>query len=339
MPYLYKTDQNMENNIPWNIIAKNLKSQATTEEQALLESWLKEDDNHFKILSEIQNVYTLTSSIPPFFYPDKEKAWRKIYRQTQNSGLKVRKLFNRLKYTAAAVVLLLLGFSLFWIYNEYTREEFLQYSEIIAPPGQKTLVVLPDSSYVWLNSGSSLKYSGNFNVKEREVVLNGEAFFDVKKDETKKFRVQTGILTVQVYGTAFNVKNFGNDCFQEITVSDGRVGISDNNKELRQLSPGEQATLNKNTNILSFSVVNPEIVSSWKNNEMKFDNTPFSEVIKYLERWYGVSINIDPSMVGKHNYTFKIKSESLTEMLEKIKLMTPIEYEINGKDVKIRYTH
>ncbi len=329
----------MENKIPWNIIAKNLKSQATTEEQAILESWLKEDDNHLKTLSEIQNVYTLTSSIPPFFFPDEDKAWTKIDRQTGTGEKKVIQIFNQIKYTAAAVILLLLGFSLFWIYNEYTQENFLQYSEIIAPPGQKTLVVLPDSSYVWLNSGSSLKYSGNFNVKEREVVLNGEAFFDVKKDETKRFRVQTGILTVQVYGTTFNLKNYENDLTQEITVSEGKVGVSDKTKEIRQLTPGQQVILNKNTKKLSFSVADPDIVSSWKNNEMRFDNTPFAEVVKYLERWYGVSINIDPLMVGKHNYTFKIKTESLTEMLEKIKLMTSIEYEINGKDVIIRYTH
>lgn len=329
----------MENNIPWNSIVKNLKGYATQDEQATVESWLNEDESHSQILSEIQNVYNLTSSIPQYFYPDKEKAWRNIDRQTRSSGAKVRQLFNRLKYTAAAVILLLVSLTFFWFYQDNTQEVFRHYSEIIAPPGQKTMVVLPDSSLVWLNSGSSLKYCGNFNVKAREVVLTGEAFFDVKRNEAKKFSVRTGILSVQVYGTAFNVKNYENDNFQEITVSEGRVGISENMKELKQLTPGQQAVLNKNTNKLTFSKADPAIVSSWKDNELKFDNTPFTEVVKYLERWYGVSINIDPSMIGKHQYTFKIKTESLTEILEKIKIMTPIDYEINGKDVHIKYTH
>jgi transmembrane sensor len=338
VPYSYKTDQMMVNNIPWNSIVKNLKGQTTPEEQVILENWLNEDESHSQILAEIRNVCSLTSSIPPYFYPDKEKAWQKIDRQTRNSGVKKNERFNWLKY-AAAVTLLLVSFTLFWTTQTDMQERFQQYSEIIAPAGQKTLVVLPDSSYVWLNSGSSLKYNGNFNVKDREVVLTGEAFFDVKRNEAKNFRVQTGILSVQVYGTAFNVKNYEDDSYQEITVSEGMVGISDKTRELKQLTPGQQAVLNKTTNKLTFSKADPEIVSSWKNNELKFDNTPFAEVVKYLERWYGVNIDIDPSMLGKHNYTFKIKTESFTEMLEKIKVMTPIDYEINGKDVRIRYTH
>lgn len=329
----------MENNIPWNSIVKNLKGQASPDEQAALERWLNEDESHSQILSEIQNVYSLTSSIPRYFYPDKEKAWRKIDSQTRSSGAKVTQLFNSLKYTAAAVVLLMVSLTLFWNYHARTVEDRRHFSEIVAPPGQKTMVVLPDSSLVWLNSGSSLKYNGNFNVKDREVVLTGEAFFDVKRNEAKKFSVRTGILSVQVYGTAFNVKNYENDGCQEITVSEGRVGISDKTGELKQLTPGQQAVLNKSTNKLTFSKADPAVVSSWKDNELKFDNTPFAEVVKYLERWYGVSINIDPSMIGKHQYTFKIKTESLTEILEKMKVMTPIVYEINGKDVRIRYTH
>jgi transmembrane sensor len=329
----------MENNIPWNSIAKNFKGHASPDEQVALENWLKEDESHSQILSEIQNVYSLTSSIPQYYYPDKEKAWRKINRQTRSSGDKARQLFNRLKYTAVAAVLLMVSLTMFWNYHTRTVEERGHFSEIVAPPGQKTMVVLPDSSLVWLNSGSTLKYNGNFNVKDREVAVTGEAFFDVKRNEAKKFSVRTGILSVQVYGTAFNAKNYEDDQLQEITVSEGRVGISDKTRELKQLTPGQQAVLNKSTNKLTFSKADPDIVSSWKDNELKFDNTPFTEVVKYLERWYGVTINIDPAMVGKHHYTFKIKTESLTEILEKIKVMTPIAYEINGKDVRIRYTN
>jgi ferric-dicitrate binding protein FerR (iron transport regulator) len=329
----------MGNNIPWNSIVKFLKGHATPNEQADLDHWLKEDEAHSQILFEIQQIYSLTSSIPPYFYADKEKAWKKIDRQTQSSGEKVRQLFNRLKFTAAAVALLLVSLTMFWTYHTRTLDERRNFSEVVAPPGQKTMVVLPDSSIVWLNSGSSLKYNGNFNVKHREVLVTGEAFFDVKRNETKKFSVRTGILSVQVYGTAFNVKNYDNDMLQEITVSDGLISINDKTNELMQLKPGHQAVLNKTTNKLTFAIADPEIVSSWKNNELKFDNTPFTEMVKYMERWYGVNIDIDPSMIGKHNYTFKIKTETLTEILEKIKVMTPITYEINGKDVKIRYTH
>lgn len=327
----------MESNIPWSSIVKNIKGQLTTQEQQSLDNWLKEDDNNLKILSEIQNIYSLTSYIPPYFYPDREEAWKNI-----NSKINIYKRNRKLvvswfKYVAAAIAVLLIGYSSLIIYHNIKIENSQYYSEIIAPPGQKTLVLLPDSSSVWLNSGSTLKYGVDFNVNNRNVVLDGEAFFDVKKDKTKKFVVQTGTLFVHVYGTSFNVKNYSDEYLQEITVKEGRVGVYDKNKALKQLTPGQQVLLNKSTKKLTSSNADPDIVSSWKDNELKFDNTPFATVVKYLERWYGVNINFDPTMNGKHNYTFKIKTESLTELLEKIKLMTPIAYEVNGKDVKIRY--
>jgi transmembrane sensor len=329
----------MEHQIPWDIIVRDLKGQATPEEVASLNHWLENDIAHVKILSEIHDVYRITAKLPPVFNPDKEHAWKRINRQTGNSRFRIRQMLDRLKYAAAALVLFMASFTFFLIYQANTRETLHRFTEVIAPLGQKSMVVLPDGSSVWLNSGSSLKYQGNFNIREREVFLNGEAFFDVRKDEAKKFRVQAGILTVNVYGTSFNVKNYEDDVLQEITVSEGMVGISDKRGELKQLTPGLQAVFNKNTKKISFIQANPEVVSSWKYNELKFDNTPFTEVIKYLERWYGVNIKIDPSMVGKHNYTFRIKTESLTEMLEKIRLMTPINYNIDGKDVVIKYTN
>src|SRR6056297_305276 len=96
-------DQRMRNHIPWNIIVKTLKGEASPEEQAILENWLKEDEEHFKIFAEVQDVDALTSSLPTPFYPDKEKAWRKIDRRTRGSGQKRRQMVNRLKYSAAAV--------------------------------------------------------------------------------------------------------------------------------------------------------------------------------------------------------------------------------------------
>jgi transmembrane sensor len=331
----------MENNIPWNIIAKCFRKQATPEELDRLENWMKSGEENKKIVEEIFNVYTVTGTLPPLLTPDKEKAWKRIERYITRSGNPIKPLFEKFKYVAAAVAILLIAVTAFWIASPTSNDApaLQQYTEIVAPLGQKAKIVLPDSSYVWLNSGSSLKYRGSFNIKEREVFLKGEAFFDVKHNKSKGFRVKTGILDVNVYGTAFNVKNYDNDTHQEITVAEGKVGVSGRGKEIRQLMPGEQALLNKKSNKFTFAKTDPEIVSSWKNNELIFDNTPLTEVIKYMERWYGVNITIGSEMKGKHNYTFKIKTESLTEMLEKMKVMTPLSYNIDGKNVKIHYTN
>jgi len=337
VPELKSTE--MRTNIPWDNIIKSFGKEATPYELAEIAEWLGEDEANQSVYDEIYNVYSVTSVLPRPINPDKVKAWEKIGRQISKRPLPAKQLFGKLKY-AAAVIILLVGFASVWLVdNSRDNQIFRQYTEIVTPLGQKTMVVLPDSSLVWLNSGSSLKYKGNFNIKEREVTLEGEAFFKVKKDQSKKFRVRTGILNVDVYGTSFNIKNYKNDKFQEITVSEGKVGISDKTNEIRQLTRGEQAVLNKESKKIVFANNNPEVISAWKNNELIFDNTPLEEVIKYLERWYGVKIKIDTAMQGKHNFTFKIKTESFREMLEMMKVITPLDYEINGKEVTIRYAH
>jgi len=328
----------MKENTPWNIIVKYLQKRATAEEIKELNLWLKEDRENENLLAEAYHVFAVSGSLPPPLTPDLEKAWQKINRKLTPNVHPANQWLEKIKYAAAAVAILLIGFSTLWMVTSVKNKQILQQqTEIISPLGQKSKVVLPDSSVVWLNSGSSLKYRGNFNRKEREVVLEGEAYFEVFKNKSKKFRVKTGILNVDVYGTAFNIKNHSDDNFQEITVSEGRVGISGKTGEIRQLTRGDQAILDKKTNKIVFTQNSPEVINAWKNNELIFDNTPLEEAIKYLERWYGVQIAIDKAMIGKHNYTFKIKTESFREMLEIMKVMTPIEYEINGKEVKIQY--
>jgi len=329
----------MGKNIPWNIIGKCFGEQAAREESDRLDNWLEEDKENKKILAEIYNVYSLSGTLPQTIHPDKEKAWEKIDRLTSNKITPLIRFIKNFRYAAAAAAILIASIIVFLLINTRHPKVLQQYTEIVSPLGQKSLIILPDSSLVWLNSGSSLKHKGSFNVKEREVILEGEAFFNVKEDKSKLFRVKTGILNVDVYGTSFNIKNYENDSLQEITVSEGEVGISGGLKKSKKITKGEQALLNKNSNKISFVNTDPEIVSSWKNNELIFDNDPLTEVIKYLERWYGVNITIDKEMLGKHNYTFKIKTESFIEMLEKMKIMTPLVYEINGKDVKIKYTN
>jgi len=327
----------MYNNIPWNIIIKSIQNQADNNELAELDIWLKKDKENRKTFSEVFNIYSVTSKMPEPLSPNMQEAWKRIESYIKEES-PVIELFKKYKYIAASVAILIISVTSIWYSNNRNVQILDNYTEIFAPPGQKTKVVLPDSSLVWLNSGSSLKYKGDFNVKERKVILEGEAFFDVRKNKSKLFRVETGILYVNVHGTSFNIKNYENDTIQEITVSEGKVGIYDISKEIRQIAGGQQAMLNKNNNKISFSKSDPEVVSAWKNNELIFDNTPIGEAMKYLERWYGVNIKLDNSISEKHNYTFKIKTESFIEMLEKMKLMTPLTYEINGEDVLLKYT-
>ncbi len=323
------------NATPWHIIGKYFEKKADSEEVGVLSRWLEEDKLNQKVMIDAFYGYVASGNLPKQPSPDKKRAWGKINKKISQKRHPKTILLQTLKY-AAAISVLIVAFSALWAGYGLLPQ---QCTEIVAPLGQKSIVVLPDSSLVWLNSGSTLKYNGFFNMGKREVTLNGEAYFDVKKNKVKRFSVKCGSLSVNVYGTEFNIKNYDNDIFQEVTVAEGRVGISDENGEIRQLTKGDQALLNKQTNKIEFAHCSPDVISTWKNNELIFDNTPLEEAIKYLERWYGVNIAIDQKMEGRHKYTFKIKTESLREMLEMMKIMTPLRYEINGKEIKIKYAN
>lgn len=330
----------MEQNAPWHLFFKCFKNQASSEEIDEVNRWLQKDPENLKMLEELYRVYSVSTRIPQPLRPDTRVAWRKVSQKISSRSNSVKSLFNRFKYAVASAAIIVISLTIYGITGLLKNNQLdLRYTEITTLPGQKTSVMLPDSSLVWLNSASTLRYNRGFNSKERKVSLNGEAFFEVRKDKSRKFRVETGSLCVDVYGTSFNIKNYMSDPVQEVTVAEGIVGISGYSREIRRLTKGEQALLNKDSGKISFIREDPDLVTAWKNNELIFRNTPVEEVIKYLERWYGVNIKIDGIMKDKYNYTFKVKTESFREMLEMMKIMTPLDYEISGKDVTIRYNN
>lgn len=323
---------------PWHIFLKYFQNQATPEELAEIKNWLGEDIENLEMLDEVFNIYTVSTVLPPPLSPDTRKAWSRVDQKISSKPTR-KPLKYRLRYAIAIAAMLVFGLMLWGVIDNYWRFDRLsnQFTEVVTLPGQKTSVILPDGSKVWLNSASALKYPTNFNDRKREVILSGEAFFEVHKDKSKKFKVKCGGLDVDVYGTSFNVKNYPDENSQEVTVTEGIVGIASNSKEIRRITLGEQATINKESGEIIFDKENPDLVSAWKNNELIFRNTPIEEVIKSLESWFGVNIIIDNQMIGRHNYTFKIKTETFKEVLTMMQVMMPFQYKINGKDIEIKY--
>ncbi len=323
-----------------SLIIKEIKGETSTNESLALDQWINENSENQKIYNELWSAYALTAPDINLFYPDKEVAWSNIINKIVLPKEKRGWVIQLIRTAAAAVIFFLIGIGVQYFRTEKTPPDFLnQYSTVIVPEGQKSMIVLPDGSNVWLNSGSSLKYRNSFNAKIREVEIEGEAYFEVTKDKSRMFRVNTGEVNVEVYGTTFNIKNYKEEKNLEVTVETGNVGVLRGGAKLADLTAGKQAVINTGTFGTTLNTARVDVVTSWKNNELIFDDTPFEEVIRYLERWYGVNITIDQKMKKKHNYTFKIKTETLTELLKLLKVITPLEYKIDGKDVTIRYSN
>ncbi len=329
----------MAQKTPWHVFPRYFRNRATPGEVAEINNWLGEDSENRRMLEEVYNIYSLSAVLPPPLTPDTQKAWQMVDQKIFIKKTTVKSFGNRFRYVAAIAAALVFGLMVAGVIHSYVRSSRFsdQFTEVVTQPGQKTSVTLPDGSIVWLNSSSSIKYPASFNIKNREVAMTGEAFFEVKKDPSKTFRVESGDLYVEVHGTSFNVKNYPEENAQEVTVAEGVVGLKSSSREISRLTKGERAIFNKITENIAVTKENPVLLTAWKNDELIFRDTPVEEVVKSLEGWYGVNITIDREMAGKHNYTFKVKTESFREVLDMMKLMSPISYVINGKEVEIKY--
>ena len=209
------------------------------------------------------------------------------------------------------------------------------YTEISTPQGSRMQFTLPDGSTGHLNGGSSLKYSVNFSDK-RNINLSGEAYFEVKKDKKHPFTVQTKFADVQVFGTRFDVCAYEGDKQVLTTLEEGSVKVLNKvEKSSSMLNPGEQNVISTTNGKMQNIQIKTNLYTSWKDEMLRFDNSPFDEVIKKMERWYGIKINLDKSLKYSENYTFTVKTESLKELLGLLSITTPMSYEIDGNTVMI----
>lgn len=333
-----------ERQIPYELLAKYLSRQCTQAELEEVNRWLNEDAEHPLLLEKLKRQWEAVQvDASVFVIPDKAAVWNKVQARIRDKAKQVpmysRSLLIRVS-SVAAFIALVLGFSLSFLLNG--QKESWQASQfenvVMVPSGQKTQLVLPDGTLVWLNSGSRLSYNYQYSTKDRVVYLEGEAFFDVKKDTQYPFIVKAGAVDVKVHGTAFNVSAYADEDDIMVALLRGKVSLlsATDQKLLAYLSPDQEATVSKRSLSCRVESCDASIESSWHHNLLKFDGTPAKEVWKKLERWYGVDIalsNVSPSQA----YWFTIKTESLTELLEMINKITPIEYKLDGKEVTIRY--
>ncbi|KPL26619.1 MAG: hypothetical protein AMS23_01110 [Bacteroides sp. SM1_62] len=315
--------------VPWKRITEYLEDGALSPGQEILD-WINESPENHKLFEEIIDIWRLTGEIPVPFTPDKSQAWEKLSSSIYKTPY--RKLL-RWSYRVAAILLAIaLGFAL------HTLIGFLkpvQTVEVISPMGQKSCVVLPDGSKVTLNGGTNLKYPARFENRELNMELSGEAFFEVAGNSSREFIVNLSVMSINVTGTEFNVKSYIDDSEIEVALKEGSITLLRGQKNMATLKPNEAASYNRINGTLDIQIKDIDIITAWKNDELVFDNTPFSEVAKYLERYYGVNVKLDPALGNAHNFTFKVKTESLREILKLLNLITPINYTIEGKNVAI----
>lgn len=248
---------------------------------------------------------------------------------------KIKLLNFRLQIAALLIVGLIVS-SLFIFRLAFHNPSLGQLQTVSTPYGAKTNFKLPDGSSVWLNSGSTLSFQSHFGTN-RLVNLNGEAFFDVKKN-SKPFIVLTKSGAVEVKGTIFNVKAYSGENFQTTLVR-GAVKVKENNSNREiTLKPSQQAEINDKDLIVKD--VETDIFDSWKNGKLIFRNEYLPVVAKRLERWYNVKIELaNDKRLSEISYTGTLEMETFSEVLQLLRITAPINYTYDEKTRVIKITY
>ena len=309
------------------LIIRYLENNFSTEEEQLLLEWLKASEENSIVFLTFKKIYMLRKikhySDPIF----QENALLKFNQRTQLIQKKQRRVFilKYTKYAAIFLVLISLPF-IFWLLNKEVPIELTTIK--VGLSDSVRTVVLPDGTKVWLNNGSTFSYPVAFAKDERKVIIEGEAYFDVKTDSLHPFYVQAGGIRVRVYGTSFNVNTNSANSTIETTLVRGKVSLqTKQGRELVRLLPGQKAQYKEITKELNVNPVNTDLYTSWHNGLVKFDKATLTEIAKKIEELYNVRIIINSKspIKNKINFVFR-RTESLEMVLEMLKFVAPIQY-------------
>lgn len=321
------------------LIAAYFEGKLSKEEKTQLFIQLDSDPVLRKEFVEMQYFYALTSWLPAD--ADEAEAVGKLldFKLEQKKKERIIPWRHIMGYAAAVIISVLCS----WIFiNAYILKEKLHeqrltlleemettYEEFTAPAGQRALVKLQDGTTVWLNAKTTLRYPNKFSLKERRVELNGEAFFEVKKDEERPFIVSTNRLDIKVTGTSFNVFAYQGQEEFNTSLTEGTVWVydkRDNSKGL-VLNPNERAILSKNR--LYKEPFTQMDFLLWKDGIYAFDNLPFSEIVDKLQLYYDISIIVENNKLEDYNFSGKFRQrdgvESVLRTLRKIRYFNYIK--------------
>jgi len=330
----------MENRIDTELILKYISGLASDDEKNQVLDWIDQNDENKKLYSQLKNYWVLEGI-------KSLDASKETYESKTSFRDKKRKYYSGLSEVYRIAAVLIIAISLFGAYllfennNDKEKKEAKQVFatfEYIVNTGVKGIVNLPDGSKIWLNSSSSIKCPEKFNADKREIELEGEGYFEVVSDKNWPMYVKTSKgYTVKVTGTSFNLSSYSNDNKLVVTLISGKISLlHQNNKKEIIMNPTEEIvipdmqkpTLVKNANI--------EYNTAWKEGYLLFDDSPMDEVIKRMERWYGVKFTINDTSILNYRFTANFKSESITQVLEILRLSSNIRYNIDDTRITLK---
>ncbi|WAC13120.1 FecR family protein [Dyadobacter pollutisoli] len=240
--------------------------------------------------------------------------------------------FRVWKMAASVIVVLGAGLLAYLYYNQNRLDTGeVQYTYIHTRGMEVKKIKLADGSEIWLNEVSSLKYPKQFEKSKRELfLLDGEAYFKVKRDENRPFVVHAGGTVTKVLGTEFNVRSYRYLPAVRVTVTKGKVRVAKDGKETSGavlLLPNQRASFDRGDGLIVEHQVNTGNAVAWKQGRLVFDNEMLQDVAAALSFRYGVQIEIEGNDTKSVRLSAEFEStDSLIDVMEAISLANNLEY-------------
>ncbi len=339
-----------------------------------LNDWLDQDRAHLDEFNRIRSAWVLGSHKTVKSNFNASVSWLRLKREIEkktgiSSPAVIPVYLKPLRYAASLFICFALGAAVTAVVmrDRSVEPAATESTTIItAPLGSKSNITLPDGSNVWLNAGSTITYSAEFDKENREINLTGEAFFDVKSDSLKPFHVHTSGMTVRAKGTRFNVKAYADDNTMAATLEEGRLDVviripgkadlhpivlkpkeqlivQKSQSETGQMTTerGASSLLSKQTTPNSLPIkevtirpnVKTELSTSWKDEKWIIDDEPLVLFVTDLERRYNLEIVFASNELKDYKFSGTIENQTAEQILTALSLAAPVNYKFDNNNV------
>lgn len=315
----------MQKHIDEHILLSYYSGTLSADQKREVETWLQDSEENRKIARDVHYIYMATDTLNTIKEVNSADALiqvKKRFRKSKKTGYLV--WFQRV---AAILILPLLISTIYFA----TEKEPVEYIEVKTNPGMVATLDLPDGSKVWLNSGSYLKHPKKFTGDTRTVELDGEAYFSVHKDKSKKFIVNTPFdLKAEVLGTEFNMEAYKENNQVTTSLVSGSVRLSflnkENNEESLIMKPDDEVAYNIKTKGIKTNTSYLPTQTAWKDGLVIFRNTTFEEALKILSKRFNTDFIVKNDLLYENSFTGTFSGQHLTLILEHFRLSSDIQY-------------
>jgi ferric-dicitrate binding protein FerR (iron transport regulator) len=318
------------------LITRYLSGEASPQELAELSAWVGSADENLSLFSEYRKSWSLLEAAQIDSNVDVDSEWDALTKridleeETPEREHRITPLRRLMRVAAVLLIFILPAMFYYWNYMRTVEEALVAEANIIES-------TLSDGTMVALNAGSILQYPSHFNGKERNVSLEGEAFFDVTHNEEKAFVITADKLQVRVLGTSFYVNTRSSDNTMEVVLISGEVRLEYMDKQMLLL-PGEKAVvLEDYGEIVKKHNDDPNFIA-WKTKKLRFKDTPLSEIIKVLKKVYHKDIVILNPEILNCRITATFDGQSLEAVLNVLQSTIDIKAKPNGPVIEISGT-